>query len=58
MKGEVSMGRAFAWVFAIVISIVMIFLINSMTWLFPSEMIMLLNYLIGFLMVMSILIVW
>ena len=58
MRKGASMGRAITWVFAIIISIVLLLFINSLTWFFPIEMIRILQFLIGALMIMSILIVF
>jgi hypothetical protein len=51
-------GKAMFAVVAIVVSIIIFFLVSSLTWMFPIEIIKLLQYLTGALVIMSLLVIW
>jgi hypothetical protein len=51
-------GNALVGVIALIISIVMLFFVGSLSWLFPVEIIKLLQYLTGTLIIISLLVIW
>jgi hypothetical protein len=51
-------GNALLGAIALIISIVLFLFVGSLSWLFPVEMIKLLQYLAGTLIIISLLVIW